>query len=180
MCIVSTIMVNEAISASQWLKQQEETVVLSAGPVIKLLLFPSAKKWLWNSVQCAVCSSKYKTGHAPFCCVLLVSIVVSIPACHAGDRGSSPRRGGTIFHFQRHNSNFSYVFRHIHRQFTSCIEGWSTLPQWFFHTVPVGPVWEHTPRPERRHGWLNCSSAFSPAGRRLCSSGGLFPTQPSQ
>ena len=25
--------------------------------------------------------------------VLLVSIVVSIPACHAGDRGSIPRRG---------------------------------------------------------------------------------------
>ena len=24
----------------------------------------------------------------------LVSIVVSIPACHAGDRGSIPRRGG--------------------------------------------------------------------------------------
>ena len=28
---------------------------------------------------------------------LLVSIVVSIPACHAGDRGSIPRRGGYIF-----------------------------------------------------------------------------------
>ena len=26
--------------------------------------------------------------------VILVSIVVSIPACHAGDRGSIPRRGG--------------------------------------------------------------------------------------
>ena len=25
--------------------------------------------------------------------VILVSIVVSIPACHAGDRGSIPRRG---------------------------------------------------------------------------------------
>ena len=25
---------------------------------------------------------------------ILVSIVVSIPACHAGDRGSIPRRGG--------------------------------------------------------------------------------------
>ncbi len=31
---------------------------------------------------------------------LLVSIVVSIPACHAGDRGSIPRRGGqNIFCF---------------------------------------------------------------------------------
>ena len=27
----------------------------------------------------------------------LVSIVVSIPACHAGDRGSIPRRGGLAF-----------------------------------------------------------------------------------
>ena len=28
---------------------------------------------------------------------VLGSIVVSIPACHAGDRGSIPRRGGTNF-----------------------------------------------------------------------------------
>ena len=28
---------------------------------------------------------------------VLVSIVVSIPACHAGDRGSIPRRGGYVF-----------------------------------------------------------------------------------
>ena len=28
---------------------------------------------------------------------LLDSIVVSIPACHAGDRGSIPRRGGYLF-----------------------------------------------------------------------------------
>ena len=28
---------------------------------------------------------------------LLVSIVVSIPACHAGDRGSIPRRGANRF-----------------------------------------------------------------------------------
>ena len=30
---------------------------------------------------------------------VLVSIVVSIPACHAGDRGSIPRRGGTRYFF---------------------------------------------------------------------------------
>ena len=29
--------------------------------------------------------------------LILVSIVVSIPACHAGDRGSIPRRGDTFF-----------------------------------------------------------------------------------
>ena len=28
---------------------------------------------------------------------ILGSIVVSIPACHAGDRGSIPRRGGYVF-----------------------------------------------------------------------------------
>ena len=31
---------------------------------------------------------------------VLGSIVVSIPACHAGDRGSIPRRGGFCFIFQ--------------------------------------------------------------------------------
>ena len=30
--------------------------------------------------------------------IILVSIVVSIPACHAGDRGSIPRRGDFFFH----------------------------------------------------------------------------------
>ena len=30
---------------------------------------------------------------------ILDSIVVSIPACHAGDRGSIPRRGGEILYF---------------------------------------------------------------------------------
>ena len=30
-------------------------------------------------------------------CCDLDSIVVSIPACHAGDRGSIPRRGGIFF-----------------------------------------------------------------------------------
>ena len=30
---------------------------------------------------------------------VLGSIVVSIPACHAGDRGSIPRRGGVEFFF---------------------------------------------------------------------------------
>ena len=28
--------------------------------------------------------------------LILDSIVVSIPACHAGDRGSIPRRGGIV------------------------------------------------------------------------------------
>ena len=31
---------------------------------------------------------------------ILDSIVVSIPACHAGDRGSIPRRGGITFALQ--------------------------------------------------------------------------------
>ena len=33
---------------------------------------------------------------------VLGSIVVSIPACHAGDRGSIPRRGGCFFSVQIH------------------------------------------------------------------------------
>ena len=31
-----------------------------------------------------------------FAVVVFVSIVVSIPACHAGDRGSIPRRGDVL------------------------------------------------------------------------------------
>ena len=33
--------------------------------------------------------------------VVLVSIVVSIPACHAGDRGSIPRRGDVASFLER-------------------------------------------------------------------------------
>ena len=33
---------------------------------------------------------------------ILGSIVVSIPACHAGDRGSIPRRGGYLFPTSEH------------------------------------------------------------------------------
>ena len=36
-----------------------------------------------------------RTVRRAFVVQFLVSIVVSIPACHAGDRGSIPRRGGT-------------------------------------------------------------------------------------
>ena len=36
-----------------------------------------------------------RTVRTTFVVQFLVSIVVSIPACHAGDRGSIPRRGGT-------------------------------------------------------------------------------------
>ena len=38
------------------------------------------------------------------------SIVVSIPACHAGDRGSIPRRG--VFFFRRH-ANFKCSFQGV-------------------------------------------------------------------
>ena len=44
--------------------------------------------------------------------VILDSIVVSIPACHAGDRGSIPRRGDNIFrlfiHDERNISRFTF------------------------------------------------------------------------
>ena len=42
------------------------------------------------------------------CHLVLGSIVVSIPACHAGDRGSIPRRGGIFFFFI---SKFHSTFR---------------------------------------------------------------------
>ena len=40
---------------------------------------------------------------------VLGSIVVSIPACHAGDRGSIPRRGGNFF-FLSKSTLFAVVF----------------------------------------------------------------------
>ena len=47
-----------------------------------------------NSMFQEVCDAVRLAGHRAWQgeCVL-VSIVVSIPACHAGDRGSIPRRG---------------------------------------------------------------------------------------
>ena len=41
------------------------------------------------------------------CVCVLGSIVVSIPACHAGDRGSIPRRGGLFIIF---DSMYSLAF----------------------------------------------------------------------
>ena len=48
-----------------------------------------------------------RTGPGPVTAILsqvLGSIVVSIPACHAGDRGSIPRRGGHIFIILTHRT----------------------------------------------------------------------------
>ena len=42
--------------------------------------------------------------------LVLVSIVVSIPACHAGDRGSIPRRGEFLFRFKIIIANFHIWF----------------------------------------------------------------------
>ena len=50
---------------------------------------PFFKEWLWQF------RSIFLTSNFTYVVVVfLVSIVVSIPACHAGDRGSIPRRGG--------------------------------------------------------------------------------------
>ena len=43
---------------------------------------------------------------------LLGSIVVSIPACHAGDRGSIPRRGDQIFFWSVSFLISSFKFKH--------------------------------------------------------------------
>ena len=41
---------------------------------------------------------------------ILGSIVVSIPACHAGDRGSIPRRGGCFAYYRF----FWTYLKHLH------------------------------------------------------------------
>ena len=46
------------------------------------------------------CITKF-TKNPPTCFpAILVSIVVSIPACHAGDRGSIPRRGDVLLNYK--------------------------------------------------------------------------------
>ena len=43
---------------------------------------------------------------------ILDSIVVSIPACHAGDRGSIPRRGGFfLLNRVNHRKDMSWLFK---------------------------------------------------------------------
>ena len=52
----------------------------------------------WHATHLALVAHVWvgMTGRELATCVL-VSIVVSIPACHAGDRGPIPRRGGALF-----------------------------------------------------------------------------------
>ena len=49
----------------------------------------------------------------------LDSIVVSIPACHAGDRGSIPRRGGEFFH-----NNYLKFFKEFTLSFIYFVKGY--------------------------------------------------------
>ena len=42
----------------------------------------------------------------------LGSIVVSIPACHAGDRGSIPRRGDRLFYLVNAHAQTRYRFQY--------------------------------------------------------------------
>lgn len=53
---------------------------------------PSVQAW-WSAAAAAAAAAGERSG-SPVAVAVLVSIVVSIPACHAGDRGSIPRRGG--------------------------------------------------------------------------------------
>ena len=55
--------------------------------------------------------------------VILDSIVVSIPACHAGDRGSIPRRGDNIFHLVYAEQFSSLIVDKVDMEtkFSSCI-----------------------------------------------------------
>ena len=74
---------------------------------------------------------------------VLVSIVVSIPACHAGDRGSIPRRGGSSFswglvNMLKHNMN---VVDHIKTPLNSGHvwpgKGFGFLPSRFLRHFPA-------------------------------------------
>ena len=63
----------------------------------------------------------YPTDH------ILVSIVVSIPACHAGDRGSIPRRGGfynncMFFLSTRNRADAKYKFQYNTSFFIESVE----------------------------------------------------------
>ena len=40
----------------------------------------------------------------------LDSIVVSIPACHAGDRGSIPRRGDILSNLKKYSLNAEFIY----------------------------------------------------------------------
>ena len=53
--------------------------------------------WKWRLGHPGLVPSEKTRPHLDPLEHLLVSIVVSIPACHAGDRGSIPRRGGKLY-----------------------------------------------------------------------------------
>ena len=53
--------------------------------------------WTGRGVMLDIRSLSYVLVFTARSCGILVSIVVSIPACHAGDRGSIPRRGDFFF-----------------------------------------------------------------------------------
>ena len=88
---------------------------------------------------------------------ILVSIVVSIPACHAGDRGSIPRRGGTptfffsLFAFSLyHQLQFHVLFGNIHTFSSIASRSGNEITIWHqFYTCPlpriVGSVVECSP-----------------------------------
>lgn len=61
---------------------------------------------------------------------ILGSIVVSIPACHAGDRGSIPRRGGSmhILPPQRHLAVWPSIVMVLLAFFETQLCGIYTLP----------------------------------------------------
>ena len=57
----------------------------------------------------------------PFCRDLVLgSIVVSIPACHAGDRGSIPRRGEFFFSFRNFIRLSAFLIKNGNRLVLIC------------------------------------------------------------
>ena len=71
----------------------------------------STLNWLEILTWLAKCSNpEFSLQRTTMKIPILGSIVVSIPACHAGDRGSIPRRGD-IFFFTNVSTRFSFLLK---------------------------------------------------------------------
>ena len=94
---------------------------------------------------------------------ILVSIVVSIPACHAGDRGSIPRRGDSIF-LPCSSDPFEVLSDRIHSVMlgTTCRDtvhsSTSSLKSFVEQSGAVEACWVHNP--EVRRSKLRSANCF--------------------
>ena len=63
--------------------------------------------------------------------------MVSIPACHAGDRGSIPRRGGYILRHKYYTCMYSNLMKPGQQQFKKHTVPWPTPLR---HSLPSPPT----------------------------------------